>query len=72
MEGPAASPLPELMDVEEEQQRQRQQVQARAARRLIHLGGPPHTASSLGAVHLSPRQRIIYGQRGGTGCGAGP
>lgn len=53
---------------DEEKQRRVKQVQAEAARRLLCLDGHPHGAQSLGAVHLSFRQRLIYGRKGGTGC----
>lgn len=51
-----------LINEGEEQKWQRvQQLQREAARRLIHLGVvPPNAELSLGAVHLSPRQRVVY------------
>lgn len=60
-------PAAALADVQQKVEAERHRRAAAAAQHLAHS-----SAASLGGVHLSPRQRIIYGQRGGTGCGAGP
>lgn len=62
---PADAPAHVHLREEEERRLRREQAEA-AARDSAHLQHP-HGLQSLGVVHLSPRQRIIYGEQGGTG-----